>query len=76
MLTKQELNRRLTTLEAHYLEDPLRCLCVTPDGEEIIVSVDEMIAMGNQADFKRVVSGSSLKELDLILSVKIGNSLM
>ena len=76
MLTKQELKIRLQKLESMVLDEPIRALCVLQDGSEIVVSVDEMIQLGDGADFRRIVSGSSLSDLDKILTIKIGGTII
>lgn len=76
MLTKNELVTRLRKLESIILEEPLQVLCVMSDRTEIIISVDEMIELGDSADFKRVVNGSSLTDLDKILNVIIGGTII
>ena len=60
-----DLMKRLSKLERERLEEPLIVLATTPTGETV-VTVDEMIQKG--FGFCRVISGSSLADLDRILS--------
>ena len=56
---------RIEKLEAELSRDPIKCLCITPDGEEKILSVSEMLATG--AGFIKVVSGSDPDDLFMML---------
>lgn len=58
---------RLELLEARRRADPLIILTVDSDGNEIKSTVSEMLETGN-IGFVRVLSGSSLSDLDRILS--------
>lgn len=57
---------RLETLEASRRQDPLILLTVDGAGNQMKMSVSEMLQSDNFG-FVRVVSGSSLKDLDRLL---------
>ena len=64
---KQNIVKRLEDLEAQYKEDPLIVLARLDTGEEVKMPMRELVTRSD-ADFIRVVSGSSLKDAELYLS--------
>lgn len=63
----RDVQTRLAILEASRRQDPLILLCVDGAGNQMKMSVSEMLQSDNFG-FVRVVSGSSLKDLDRLLS--------
>ncbi len=57
---------RLAALEASSRQDPLILLCEDDDGNTVRMTVTEMLNAGR--GFVRVVGGSSLKDLDRLLT--------
>ena len=57
---------RLAALEASRRQDPLILLCEDDDGNTVRMTVTEMLNAGR--GFVRVVGGSSLKDLDRLLT--------
>ena len=63
----RDILTRLELLEASKRQDPLILLCVDSEGNQKKMSVSEMLQSDNFG-FVRVASGSSLKDLDRLLT--------
>ena len=66
---KASLLKRLEELEAQYKQDPLIVLASTDHGEEIIITLRECLER-EDTHFIKVIGGSSLEDLDLLLKAK------
>lgn len=63
----RDIQTRLELLEASRRQDPLILLCVDSEGNQKKMSVSEMLQSDNFG-FVRVVGGSRLSDLDLLLA--------
>ena len=62
----RDILTRIELLEASRRQDPLLVLCEDDDGNTVRMTVTEMLNAGR--GFVRVVGGSSLKDLDRLLT--------
>jgi hypothetical protein len=62
----RDILTRLELLEANKRQDPLILLCEDDNGNAARMTVTEMLNAGR--GFVRVVGGSSLKDLDMLLA--------
>ena len=63
---KESIVKRLEKIEELYRDDPLIVIAITDNGEEIKMSMRECLER-DDVEFKRVIGGSSLKDLDALL---------
>ena len=63
---KASLLKRLEDLEARYKQNPLMVLASTDSGEEVKMPMRELLGR-EDAQFIKVIAGSSLEDLDLFL---------
>lgn len=65
-MLKGSILKRLEELEARYKQDPLIVLAGTDSGERIKITMRECLER-EDTHFIKVIAGSSLKDLDLLL---------
>lgn len=63
---KESIVKRLEKIEELYRDDPLIVLAITDSGEEIKIPMRECLER-DDVEFKKVIGGSSLKDLDALL---------
>lgn len=63
---KGNIVKRLEEIEKLYRDDPLIVLAITDNGEEIKMPMRECLER-DDVEFKKVIGGSSLKDLDALL---------
>ena len=61
----RDLLKRIEDLEEQYKDEPLIVLAIMPDGEKVAMPARECLE--KKLPYERVVAGSSLKDLDLLL---------
>lgn len=63
---KESIVKRLEKIEELYRDDPLIVIAITDNGEEIKMPMRECLER-DDVEFKKVIGGSSLKDLDALL---------
>ncbi len=66
---KTSILNRLKVLEEQYKDDPLIVLAITETGEEVKMTMRECLENKN-VSFKKVISGKSLKDIELLLKAQ------
>ena len=66
---KASILKRLEVIEAQYRDEPLIVLASTDSGEEIKMAMRECLER-EDVHFKKVIGGSSLKDLEALLAAQ------